>query len=191
MGERKETNRDNPARGFGPKLQKGSESGASLVRLAQPRPAWGALVLATGELGFYWDKPGDQAKRLTANSSTMKGGRPLAGKLSRRRSRTAKSRRRWVRRGFYVRPPEIKLTSGWRLCPRGSAGHATPVRGVTPASDANARATFIANLGAAAGAGYVTGEPEPGLVRRARGAKTPQRGSGAQVESLDQGQTWA
>lgn len=119
----------------------------------------------------------------------MKGGRPLAGKLSRRRSRTVKSRRRWVRRGFYVRPPEIKPTSAWRLCPRGSAGHAAPVRGVTPASDANARATFIANLGAAAGAGYVTGEPEPGLVRRARGTKTPQRGSGAQVESLSRSQT--
>lgn len=50
---------------------------------------------------------GVRAKNPTMNSSTMKGGKPLAGKLWLRRCRTVNTLHRRVRGGFSLRAPEI------------------------------------------------------------------------------------
>jgi hypothetical protein len=115
-----------PPGGSGQSHARRGNSGGSPVRFVQPRPAWGALDLVTGGFGSM-TRPGVRTKHPTANSSTMRGGKPLAGKHRRRRCRTAKNPHRRVRGRFLVRSPEIARpvprTGRRKLCPAGRPGH--------------------------------------------------------------------
>ena len=153
----------NPSRGFGPESAYARTcSGERLVRLVQPRLAWGARDVATRATGPA-TRFGDPPKRRTVKSSTMKGPQGLASKFNRRRCRTAKDHRRWVSGRFSFRPAEIVRQHGylagcsWRLCPGGSLGHTTMTRGVTPSSDVTDWMTIITNPGSTAAAGVVPG----------------------------------
>ena len=71
-------------------------------RLRSTCPAWGVSSLVTGRTAGDLLR-GSLANPTTANSSTMKGPRGLAGESCGRRCRTAKDLGRWVRGCFYVR----------------------------------------------------------------------------------------
>ena len=131
----------NPSRGFGPESAYARTcSGERLVRLVQPRLAWGARDVATRVTGPVTGF-GDPLKQRTVKSSTMRGPQGLASKFNRRRCRIAKDHRRGISGRFSFRPAEIMRRHGhlagcsWRLCPGGSLGHTAMTRGVTPSSD--------------------------------------------------------
>jgi hypothetical protein len=118
----------NPPRGFGPKPVRATRvkvpSGSFNLGRRGELPTW-------QQAGPGRDWLGDGAKHPAAKSSTMKGPKGLAGKQGRRRSRTAKSRRRWVRGCFCVLSPEI-APSGRKRCPAGRLEHTTPdLEGIT------------------------------------------------------------
>ncbi len=171
-----------------------ANSGARLVRLVQPRPAWGVPKSATAGTGPVTGF-GNLVKHGVAKSSTMKGAQALAGEFYRRRCRIAKNHRRWVSGRFSFRPAEISNVmaitprrSG-KLCPGGSLGHTTMTRGVTPSSNVNDRAKIITNPGSTAAAGVVPGawsrdwfaEGRPGdskaVVWECAASRSPSRGT--------------
>ena len=82
--------------------------GVGSLALHTTCPAWGVSNLVTGRT------EADQLRRLranlaTANSSTMRGPRRLAGELHGRRCQTANDCDRWVRGCFHVRSPEMRV----------------------------------------------------------------------------------
>ena len=81
----------NPAQGVRAAVRHSADySGERLVRLVQPRPAWGASKPATAGTGPLTGF-GDPLKRRTAKSSTTRGPRGLAGNANQRRCQIAKS----------------------------------------------------------------------------------------------------
>jgi len=127
------------------------------LRLRSTCPAWGVSSLATDRTA------GDLLRRslanpTTANSSTTKGPRGLAGKLCGRRCRAANDFGWWVRGGFYVRPSEMIVLLRIATCNRNYAGsgeldiqpNSLPV---TRDSDVIRKVKRIANAGSSMAAG--------------------------------------
>ncbi len=130
------------------------------VRGQRPRstcPAWGVSSLATDRTA------GDLLRRslanpTTANSSTTKGPRGLAGELCGRRCRAANDFGWWVRGCFYVRLSEMIATLPTATCNRNYAGsgeldiqpNSLPV---TRDSDVSRKVKRIANAGSSMAAG--------------------------------------
>ena len=134
------------------------------VRGHRPRstcPAWGVSSLATDRTAGDLLR-GLLANPATANSSTTKGPRGLAGELCRRRSRIANGFGWWVRGCFYVRPSEMIAWLRTATCNRNYAGsgeldiqpNPLPVR---RDSDVSCKVKEIANAGSSMAAGVVTG----------------------------------
>ncbi|HBE69090.1 MAG TPA: hypothetical protein DDW52_13150, partial [Planctomycetaceae bacterium] len=150
-------------------------------RLRSTCPAWGVSSLATDRTAGDLLR-GSLANPTTANSSTTKGPRGLAGELCRRRSRTANGFGWWVRGCFYVRPSEMIATLPIATSNRNYAGSGeldiqpNPLP-VTRDSDVSCKEKGIANAGSSMAAGVVTGawpgqssdsnavESECGLIR--------------------------
>lgn len=134
------------------------------VRGHRPRstcPAWGVSSLATDRTAGDLLR-GSLANPATANSSTTKGPRGLAGELCRRRSRIANGFGWWVRGCFYVRPSEMIAAMQIATCNRNYAGSGeldiqpNPLP-VTRDSDVSCKVKGIANAGSSMAAGVVTG----------------------------------
>ena len=87
----------------------------------------------------------------------MKGERSLASEFNRRRCRTVKDHRRGVSGRFLLRPAEIAGGGQRTLCPGGSLGHTTMIRGVTTSSDVTDRMKAITNPGRTIAAAVVGG----------------------------------
>ena len=133
------------------------------VRGHRPRstcPAWGVSSLATDRTAGDLLR-GSLANPATANSSTTKGPRGLAGELCRRRSRIANGFGWRVRGCFYVRPSEM-IAMLIAACNRNYAGSGeldiqpNPLP-VTRDSDVSCKVKGIANAGSSVVAGVVTG----------------------------------
>ncbi len=134
------------------------------VRGHRPRstcPAWGVSSLATDRTAVDLLRR-SLANPTTANSSTTKGPRGLAGELCRRRCRAANGFGWWVRGCFYVRPSEMIATMQIATCNRNYAGSGeldiqpNPLP-VTRDSDVSCEVKEIANAGSSMAAGVVTG----------------------------------
>lgn len=134
------------------------------VRGHRPRstcPAWGVSSLVTDRTAEDFLRR-SLANPTTANSSTMKGPRGLAGKLCGRRCRAANDFGWWVRGCFYVRPSEMMAMLLIATCHRNYAGsgeldiqpNSLPV---TRDSDVIRRVKEVANAGSSMAAGVVTG----------------------------------
>lgn len=145
-------------------LTKPMRNPAQGVRGHRPRstcPAWGVSSLATDRTAGDLLR-GSLANPATANSSTTKGPRGLAGELCRRRSRIANGFGWWVRGCFYVRPSEMIAWLRTATCNRNYAGSGeldiqpNPLP-VTRDSDVSCKVKGIANAGSSMAAGVVTG----------------------------------
>jgi len=145
-------------------LTKKMRNPAQGVRGHRPRstcPAWGVSSLATDRTAADLLR-GSLANPATANSSTTKGPRGLAGELCRRRSRIANGFGWWVRGCFYVRPSEMIAMLQIATCNRDYAGSGeldiqpNPLP-VTRDSDVSCKVKEIANAGSSAAPGVVTG----------------------------------
>lgn len=145
-------------------LTKPMRNPAQGVRGHRPRstcPAWGVSSLATDRTAGDLLR-GSLANPATANSSTTKGPRGLAGELCRRRSRIANGFGWWVRGCFYVRPSEMIAWLRTATCNRNYAGSGeldiqpNPLP-VTRDSDVSCKVKEIVNAGSSMAAGVVTG----------------------------------
>lgn len=131
-------------------------------RLRSTCPAWGVSSLVTDRTAGDLLR-GSLANPATANSSTTKGPRGLAGELCRRRSRIANGFGWWVRGCFYVRPSEmIACLRSNAMRNRNYAGSGEPdiqpnPLPVTRDSDVSCKVKEIANAGSSMAAGVVTG----------------------------------
>ena len=131
-------------------------------RLRSTCPAWGVSSLVTDRTAGDLLR-GSLANPATANSSTTKGPRGLAGELCRRRSRIANGFGWWVRGCFYVRPSEmIACLRSNAMRNRNYAGSGEPdiqpnPLPVTRDSDVSCKVEEIANAGSSMAAGVVTG----------------------------------
>jgi hypothetical protein len=134
------------------------------VRGHRPRstcPAWGVSSLATDRTAEDFLRR-SLASPTTANSSTMKGPRGLAGEFCGRRCRAANGFGWWVRGCFYVRPPEMMAESQVAIRHRNYAGSGeldiqpNPLP-VTRDSDVIRKTKEVANAGSSMAAGVVTG----------------------------------
>lgn len=134
------------------------------VRGHRPRstcPAWGVSSLATDRTAEDFLRR-SLANPTTANSSTMKGPRGLAGEFCGRRCRAANGFGWWVRGCFYVRPPEMMAELQVAIRHRNYAGSGeldirpNPLP-VTRDSDVIRKIKEVANAGSSMAAGVVTG----------------------------------
>ena len=129
------------------------------VRGHRPRstcPAWGVSSLATDRTAVDLLR-GSLANPATANSSTTKGPRGLAGKLCGRRCRIANDFGWRVRGCFYVRPSEMIATRNRNYAGSGELDIQPNSLPVTRDSDVIRRVKEIANAGSSMAAGVVTG----------------------------------
>ena len=146
---------------FMSKKMRNPVQGVRCPRLRSTCPAWGVSSLATDRTAGDLLR-GLLANPATANSSTTKGPRGLAGELCRRRSRIANGFGWWVRGCFYVRPSEMIATRLIARCNRNYAGSGeldiqpNPLP-VTRDSDVSCKVKEIANAGSSMAAGVVTG----------------------------------
>ena len=150
-------------------LTKPMRNPAQGVRGHRPRstcPAWGVSSLATDRTAGDLLR-GSLANPATANSSTTKGPRGLAGELCRRRSRIANGFGWWVRGCFYVRPSEMIAWPRTATCSRNYAGSGeldiqpNPLP-VTRDSNVIRKMKEMTNAGSSAAAGWL---PVPGSWR--------------------------
>lgn len=126
--------------------------GVRSLRLRSTCPAWGVSSLATDRTA------GDLLRRslanpTTANSSTTKGPRGLAGKLCGRRCRAANDFGWWVRGGFYVRPSEMIASCNRNYAGSGELDIQPNSLPVTRDSDVIRKVKRIANAGSSVAAG--------------------------------------
>lgn len=125
-------------------------------RLRSTCPAWGVSSLARDRTAGDLLR-GSLANPATANSSTTKGPRGLAGELCRRRSRIANGFGWWVRGCFYVRPSEMIATCNRNYAGSGELDIQPNPLPVTRDSDVSCKVKEIANAGSSMAAGVVIG----------------------------------
>lgn len=142
--------------------------GARSLGLRSTCPVWGVSSLATDRTGADWLRR-SRANPATANSSTMRGPRGLAGESCRRRCQIAKDLGCWVRGCFHVRSPEMLVSAASGACERNYAGSGEPdIRPTSLSfnrdSDVSCEIEVMTNAGCSAAAGWlpVPGRSHPG-----------------------------
>lgn len=138
--------------------------GARGLRPRSTCPAWGVPSLVTSRTGRDESRR-SRANLATANSSTMKGLRGLAGETCGRRCQAAKDLGWWVRGCFYVRSPEMPVSASAGALMRNYADSGE--LDIQPTSlplnrdsDVIHKTTVMTNAGSSAATGWL---PVPGL----------------------------